>query len=236
MMNTKDFKIYCSNGQVGYANWLIGTNRYNPEFKGTLVSSMKNANLLILTGGSDISTELYSEKDTQGSVGKNIKRDLEEVMLAGYAIKNNIPILGICRGAQMLCVLAGGKLIQDMTHHHEHKITIFNNKAYDCSENEISVNSLHHQLQYPFNIKEKNDYMMIAAAYTNLGVVDTGDSNDINLATLKRKGEPEIVYYKKLNGLGIQFHPEMLYNRSVDHVAIKFLHSCIKKTILNGKL
>jgi gamma-glutamyl-gamma-aminobutyrate hydrolase PuuD len=231
----KNFKIYCSDGQTGYANWLLGTKKHNTEFQATLTYNMREADILILTGGADISTEMYGEKDTQNSI-KNTKRDIEELILAGYAIKHNIPILGICRGAQMLCAIAGGKLVQNISHNHEHEIVIFNNKYYECPRNRMLVNSLHHQLQYPFNIKDKHEYVMIAATYTDLRMIDTGGSKDISLKTLKRKGEPEIVYYKKIKGLGIQFHPEMLYACNKENPIIEFLHSCIKKTILDGRV
>jgi Predicted glutamine amidotransferases len=174
------------------------------------------------------------ENVTVNTLLKIPKRDLEELLITGYAIENRLPIIGICRGAQMLCVVAGGKLIQDISHKFLHNITIFDTKRFGINKNTMEVNSMHHQLQYPYNIKNKNEYDIIASIKTNPVNVSTGGSADISVETLIKKGEPEIVYYPKINGLAIQFHPEHMFNINSNHDVFPFLQSCINETILKN--
>lgn len=72
---------------------------------------------MLLTGGSDLNPELYGEHPHASVYGVNDERDLSEWYALDYARDLNIPVLGICRGNQMINVQAGGKLIQDMKGH-----------------------------------------------------------------------------------------------------------------------
>ncbi|WP_299046433.1 gamma-glutamyl-gamma-aminobutyrate hydrolase family protein [uncultured Tateyamaria sp.] len=67
---------------------------------------------LIIGGGDDISPELY-DGDVRLSARIDAARDALERRLADEALGRNIPVLGICRGAQMLNVALGGTLHQD---------------------------------------------------------------------------------------------------------------------------
>ena len=67
---------------------------------------------LIIGGGDDISPELY-DGDVRLSARIDPARDALERRLADAALAQNIPVLGICRGAQMLNVALGGSLHQD---------------------------------------------------------------------------------------------------------------------------
>jgi putative glutamine amidotransferase len=69
---------------------------------------------LLLTGGEDVSPSLYGESphDTLGEV--NPSRDAFEVALVTEARARNLPILGICRGIQVMNVAFGGSLVQDV--------------------------------------------------------------------------------------------------------------------------
>ncbi|HLY71654.1 MAG TPA: aldehyde dehydrogenase family protein [Puia sp.] len=67
----------------------------------------------VLTGGIDIHPSLYDE-DFKGTEKTDIARDLFEKKIFEYSQIHNIPLLGICRGMQLVNVLQGGKLIQDL--------------------------------------------------------------------------------------------------------------------------
>lgn len=70
---------------------------------------------LLFTGGADIHPELYGEgvRPTCGEIDR--ERDDFELGLARRAIDRGIPLLGICRGLQLLNVACGGTLYQDLT-------------------------------------------------------------------------------------------------------------------------
>lgn len=111
---------------------------------------------LLLPGGADIDPEIYGAENL-GSRG--IDRDLDRIELALIQkfLQNQKPILGICRGLQMINVAFGGDMIQDLpsasdhcweesTGDKQHLITAekssFLYKIYGSS---FSVNSAHHQ-------------------------------------------------------------------------------------------
>ncbi|NMA96001.1 MAG: gamma-glutamyl-gamma-aminobutyrate hydrolase family protein [Clostridiales bacterium] len=118
---------------------------------------------ILLTGGADIDPFYYDENPHIALGNINPYRDEFEIELAKQTIDRNIPILGICRGAQVMNVAMGGSLYQDIeacfkdsaiahrqkapTDHGTHTVQVDpGSLLYKIVENEkISVNSFHHQ-------------------------------------------------------------------------------------------
>ena len=77
---------------------------------------------LLLTGGQDISPQLYDESPLQ-ECGElcSIRDAMEQYMLA-YALDTDTPVLGVCRGLQMMNVFCGGTLWQDIPTQHPTRI------------------------------------------------------------------------------------------------------------------
>src|SRR5437588_8116745 len=70
---------------------------------------------LVLSGGKDIDPELYGQQLQPGlGVDVDAPRDALEIPLARRALERDLPVLGICRGIQVLNVAAGGTLLQDI--------------------------------------------------------------------------------------------------------------------------
>jgi putative glutamine amidotransferase len=69
---------------------------------------------LVLQGGSDVAPESYGETPNRPEWGGDIVRDRYETELVRAAIALDRPVLGICRGLQMINVIFGGSLIQDI--------------------------------------------------------------------------------------------------------------------------
>lgn len=70
---------------------------------------------LLLTGGTDVYPGIYGkEADTARCENPDFKRDSLELWLIGRAIEKGIPVLGVCRGHQILNVYAGGTLVIDI--------------------------------------------------------------------------------------------------------------------------
>ena len=70
---------------------------------------------LILTGGPDVSTLFYGEEPKVGMREMDYERDLIEIEAAKEAKRRSIPLLGICRGIQLIAVAFGGTLHQDIS-------------------------------------------------------------------------------------------------------------------------
>jgi len=112
---------------------------------------------LIISGGDDISPEHYN-----GDLGAKVKSDPErdqlEIEWINRALDNRIPVLGICRGAQLINVVLGGTLYSDirplrkLTYNRHGLLPTKQVKlepdsllAQVCGKTRLRVNSLHHQ-------------------------------------------------------------------------------------------
>ena len=133
-------------------------------------------------------------------------RDRLEFSLIKEATKMNIPVIGICRGAQLLCAMAGGSLFQHVTGHFgSHSIITDTNR-------ELETNSLHHQMMNLENVEHK----LIAWCPEKLSKTYIGDGGSIVNVPVDFK-EPEVCWIPKMNGLCIQGHPEF-YSQSNEFV------------------
>ena len=69
---------------------------------------------LILSGGGDINSQLFGEELHPSVESYDLERDQYEIALVRHAVERQIPVLGICRGSQLINVAFGGSLIQDI--------------------------------------------------------------------------------------------------------------------------
>src|SRR5579884_4218080 len=69
---------------------------------------------LLLPGGDDVSPTRYGHQPHPNLGTVDDARDELEITLAGWALRDNLPVLGICRGIQVLAVAAGSTLYQDL--------------------------------------------------------------------------------------------------------------------------
>lgn len=154
---------------------------------------------LLLSGGEDVSPSFYSQEPGMRTGPSSLERDEFEIELIDLAIQDGLPILGICRGAQILNVFMGGSLIQDidepksLSHmsldrdRSERSHTVLFQKGsvmhslYGESEN---VNSFHHQ----------------AIDALGSGVIATGKADD---------GVIEAIEYINHAAIAVQWHPEV---------------------------
>ena len=97
--------------------------------------------ILILHGGTDIDTKLYGEAPEAHTDTPDRRRDAFEVKCIKKGMEVGAKFYGVCRGAQLLTALNGGKLIQHITGHHgNHSLDEFKG---------ISTTSCHHQAMIP---------------------------------------------------------------------------------------
>jgi len=175
-----------------------------PNFNDDQLKMMsKDLDGLVLQGGSDLSPEKYNQPFLDKSKWPGDPyRDDYELKLIKYFHKQNKPILGICRGAQVLNAYFGGTLDQDIptlletnTIHRDanlydnvnHEITIQKDSIlYDIYNKEnFIVNSVHHQ-----SIKKLGKDLKIEAISTSDNIIEAFSLGD--------------------NIIGVQWHPEFM--------------------------
>lgn len=119
-------------------------------------------NGFLLTGGHDVSPALYGEEPLKELVSCCEKRDALETAVLRRALERDKPVLGICRGIQLINAALGGTLYQDLPRQHPsrtehrqqppyhipaHQVTILpDTPLYELLGGEtLTVNSYHHQ-------------------------------------------------------------------------------------------
>lgn len=123
-------------------------------FTSLSLSTLSTCDALILPGGSDITPGFYGQEN-HGSRGINTELDLLQIQALEYFIRAKKPVLGICKGMQLINVYFGGTLIQDLPNHKEHQqeegdLLHSSYATEDCIlsrlyDKEFTINSNHHQ-------------------------------------------------------------------------------------------
>lgn len=171
-------------------------NKFENTYSLGKINTIKEHGCVILWGGEDISPSIYNQKPKFTSASpKPSERDALEIEYARFAIKNKMPIIGVCRGAQLMCCLSGGSLyqhIQDGTHHERHNVI-----TYDGQN--LITSSCHHQAM---NLNGTKHELLAWDSKPNTNVFDEHTKTQVTI--------PEVVYFLETNCLAIQGHPEWM--------------------------
>jgi len=206
-----------------FAYIFIRINLYIQKAKWVrLRPSSKNINFqkldgLLLSGGSDIDPELYGgDKDAHNTI-LDKKRDKFELEMIDKAYKKKIPILGICRGAQLINIYFKGDLyptILDLDEYIIHKNSIFPIK-----------NVVIKRFSKLFNIVQKEE--VLANSIHNQAIKKVGE--DLNVSATDDKIIEAIEKKEYPFLLGVQWHPEyLLYSKEHRAIFKSFVKSCSK--------
>lgn len=183
---------------------------------------LNNLDGIIFSGGSDIDPQCYGELLHYNSQGIDPVRDAHEIKLAKKVLHEmGIPIMGICRGMQLLNVICGGTLYQDLGQQRKkdslHSMEMYPKyfPAHDVilkdqsflksifQKSTIRVNSLHHQgikaIGQGFNV--------------------SGSTPDGLIEGIELSGDRCVI--------GMQFHPEMMIDNDPEY--LKIFEAFIKK-------
>jgi anthranilate/para-aminobenzoate synthase component II len=162
-----------------------------------VVDNYLDADFICFTGGADISPKYYHQKP-HPITHSNAKRDEYEFGIATEAMIEGIPMVGICRGAQLLHVVSGGTLIQHVCHHlTAHTIVT------DTSESMIAAAN-HHQMM---DIRSTPSARLLAVA----SGLTPGPYEGSNRKQLTAPcSDPEVVFHESTKCLCHQPHPEWM--------------------------
>ena len=203
-----------------------GTSYYRPftEFGpcSTDLESMRDhtdlVQLVVFTGGQDVSPGYYGEKPHHTTCS-SIRRDIREKIVFEWALEHKLPIAGICRGAQFLCAMAGGKLVQNITGHGR------NHALKTNTGRMLNVSSTHHQMQLP-------PTSAIVAAWADPSLSDRYEGDISSWDGIMRPDrEYDCVFYPNINAVGMQYHPEFM---DEDSDGFKFCGELVRSYLLKG--
>ena len=152
---------------------------------------------LLLTGGGDIESCHYG-RDNTGSMPPDPDRDRTELALCRAYLEAGKPILGVCRGHQIINVTLGGTMIQDLGEflNRFHRRTGLTDKAHTVWANEGSV--LHALYGQQFGVNSSHHQ---AVEDPGCGLVVAARSESGITESMELPGKPV---------LGVQFHPERM--------------------------
>lgn len=162
---------------------------------------------VILVGRGDVDPTLYRQENIASD---NIEEEFDRkcIKCLDYFVKNNKPVLGICKGLQYINVYFGGTLKQDINNHnfptvmHAHKVVCKNNSSLiNYYGNTFMVNSMHHQ------------------CIDKLG-------KGLNISALSEDNTIEAI--EKKNLIAVQWHPERLLNNDFDTIEGKLIFQIFK--------
>lgn len=163
---------------------------------------IESCDCIIISGGQDIHPKFYSENQHRELGFVNSRIDLYQIELARLAIEKDMPLLGICRGMQVVNVVSGGSLYQDLSelsgevlkhvqsgrrYEVAHKIQLESDSILNGIFGEsVMVNSYHHQ-----SLKAVGDGLRVTARAED-GIIEAVEMIDKKFV------------------VGVQWHPEMM--------------------------
>jgi hypothetical protein len=153
--------------------------------------------VVLFEGGTDVDPALYGQKLGSRTDNPDRRRDAREKNLFEEAQKVGAACIGVCRGAQLLTVLSGGKLVQHVTGHGSPHMMITDKGQ------QIPVTSTHHQMCNPFDMPKEDVYFLGWAKDRLSKSYLDGDNKEVDVPL-----EPEILWFPKTRSLAIQGHPE----------------------------
>ncbi|MEY8354466.1 gamma-glutamyl-gamma-aminobutyrate hydrolase family protein [Lachnospiraceae bacterium 54-53] len=179
----------------------------------------------LFTGGPDVHPFLFGEETHAHCGNVSEPRDRMELSLIPLVLEQRKPVLGICRGIQVLNIALGGNIWQDIPSQTEREFPIAHSQPYSyrmpchtvslaedsllarisgCSS--LKVNSMHHQ----------------AVKDLGRGLTATGYSPDRLVESLEMPGYPFFI--------GVQWHPEYLWEKNEEAFRLfqTFAEACRK--------
>lgn len=178
--------------------------------------------LLLLPGGGDFDPAFYGEKNA-GANASDGMLDLMQFQLLQLALVRQKPVIGICKGMQLIHVFFGGRLLQDLPENNMHYYPYTGKDAMHSvqllplpsmmPDKECDRNFLSHK-KASASQREKQ---MLSTLLARFSVVNSAHHQAVSdlpdcLICLQQSpdGIPETILHKELPIIGFQWHPERL--------------------------
>ncbi len=197
------------------SSWMPNSNVYD----------IKYSDVVVFPGGADINPDLYGARKHPKTSFYN-ETDKPQIEMFQQAIKLGKPMVGICRGAQLLCAMAGGQLVQDQTDpNSRHPVYTYDGKI-------IEMSSCHHQAMFPWRMKG-DQFKVLGWTFGQSPYHQDGDKNEMVIGDAPLDMEVEIAFFPEIKALCIQGHPEFQYasrfHNPADLYTIEYLHELLER-------
>ena len=191
------------------------------EDQKVLEKLLKLCDGILLTGGHDIDPALYHEDKSSKCGEINHIRDHMDLYLLKRAIELDKSVLGICRGVQLMNVYYGGILYQDLPSEHKSNTEHHMHSPYDRAVHEVSISDK--SLLETILGKDK----IQVNSYHHQAIKALGA--ELKIAAISEDNLIEAVFSDKHKFLlGVQWHPEFLYDvdENSKRIVKAFVQSC----------
>lgn len=195
---------------------------------------MEGIDAVIFTGGEDISSSLYLRAEPwhgiESEIDYNATRDVSDYILMSYCIEKDIAVVGFCRGMQMLAVVSGAEMIQDiptyfcdldkeyMYQHRNEKVSPESYRDYAPHDVSVAKDSLAYKIyqkELLTGCPSWHHQAVLNVDGTNLVVSGSVDTNSEKIIEIIEYSGKEFI-------IGFQFHPEaavVKHLQNADNVA-----------------
>ncbi len=193
-----------SDQTINYKNAVISANAI-PTITLSQIS-IEPFHMLILPGGGDIEPSFYNQKNT---ASRQVDKRLDQIQFyyLNQFIQSKKPVIGICKGMQLINVYFGGNIIQDMT--------VSQNETHSYQEQDM-YHDIYENSGFHYNLFKNLDFLQYmttvnSAHHQCIGHLGT----NLTILHYAKDLVPESIVHTSLPIIGFQWHPERLFEHPI---------------------
>ena len=204
--------------------------RVNTWHDSNAAEAVGNVGIVLFTGGEDISPSLYFSPEPWHGIVEEIdfcaERDVSDYLTMTYCLDHDIPVMGFCRGMQMLSVVSGAEVIQDVPayfselgvpygyEHRNQKATPDSYRDYAPHDVQIASDSFLYEMvrsNVLTGCPSWHHQAIRNVDNTRLAITGITETNGVQMIEAVERTD-------KTFAVGLQFHPEAALVKHLENV------------------